>query len=79
MAIPVGTNDLKVYRRHASYCTRYPCCQKKPDTSRPANKKDQKADTCHCPIWCRGYFAKETKARQKNSWVHSGSGSLPSE
>jgi len=21
MSIPLGTNDLKIYRRHASYCT----------------------------------------------------------
>ena len=24
-------------------------------------QKGQKADTCACPIWCRGYLAKETK------------------
>jgi hypothetical protein len=61
MAIPLGTNDLKIYRRHASYCTRYPDLKNKPDTYRPVTKKDQKADTCECPIWCRGYLAKETK------------------
>ena len=61
MAIALGTNDLKIYRRHASYCTRYPTLKNKPDTYRPTNKKDQKADTCDCPIWCRGYLAKETK------------------
>jgi hypothetical protein len=46
MAIPVGTNDLKIYRRHASYCTRFAGLKNKPDTCRPATKKDQKADTC---------------------------------
>lgn len=61
MAIPLGANDLKIYRRHASYCTRYPAGSKKPDTYRPVTKKDQKADTCQCPIWCRGYLAKHTK------------------
>src|SRR5450756_504137 len=61
MAIPVGTNDLKIYRRHASYCTRYPSLKNKPDTYRPTTKKDEKADTCDCPVWCRGYLAKETK------------------
>jgi hypothetical protein len=61
MAIPLGTNDLKIYRRHASYCTRYPSLKNKPDTYRPTAKKDAKADTCDCPIWCRGYLAKETK------------------
>jgi len=61
MSIPLGTNDLKIYRRHASYCTRYADPKKKPDTCRPASKKDQKLDTCQCPIWCRGYLAKETK------------------
>jgi integrase len=61
MAIPLGTNDLKIYRRHASYCTRYPSLKNKPDTCRPSSKKDQKLDTCQCPIWCRGYLAKETK------------------
>ena len=61
MAIPLGTNDLKIYRRHASHCSRYPSSKNKPDTCRPATKKDQKADTCDCPIWCRGYLAKETK------------------
>jgi len=52
---------LKIYRRHASYCTRYPTLKNKPDTYRPTTKKDQNADTCGCPIWCRGYLAKETK------------------
>lgn len=61
MSVPVGTNDLKIYRRHASYCTRYPDLKSKPDTCRPALKKDQKLDTCQCPIWCRGYLAKETR------------------
>ena len=61
MAILLGTNDLKIYRRHASYCTRFPSLKNKPDTYRPTTKKDQKADTCDCPIWCRGYLAKETK------------------
>ena len=61
MAIPIGTNDLKIYRRHASYCTRYPDTKHRPDTPRPTTKKDQKSDTCACPIWCRGYLAKETR------------------
>jgi hypothetical protein len=61
MSIPVGANDLKIYRRHASYCTRYPSGSKKPDTYRPSRKKDQKADSCQCPIWCRGYLAKHTQ------------------
>lgn len=61
MAIPLGTNNLKIYRRHASYCTRYPGLKNKPDTYRPVTKKDEKADTCECPIWCRGYLANETK------------------
>jgi hypothetical protein len=61
MSIPLGTNDLKIYRRHASYCTRYPALSKKLDTYRPVSKKDQKLDTCQCPIWCRGYLANETK------------------
>jgi integrase len=64
MAIALGTNDLKIYRRHASYCTRYPTLKNKPDTYRPVTKKDQKADLCQCPIWCRGYLAKETKVVQ---------------
>ena len=42
MAIPLGTNDLKIYRRHASYCTRYPGLKNKPDTYRPVTKKDAK-------------------------------------
>jgi hypothetical protein len=45
VAIPVGTNDLKIYRRRASYCTRYPKAHPKPDTYRPVSKKDQKKDT----------------------------------
>jgi len=61
MAILVGTNDLKIYRRHASYCTRYPAGSKKPDTYKPSSKKEQMADSCQCPIWCRGYLAKHTK------------------
>ncbi|MEO8592273.1 MAG: tyrosine-type recombinase/integrase [Candidatus Solibacter sp.] len=61
MAIPLGTNDLKIYRRHASYCTRYLALKNKPDTYRPVTKKDEKLDTCQCPIWCRGYLAKEIK------------------
>src|SRR5580693_6187332 len=58
MPVPLGANDLKIYRRHASYCTRYADLTKKPE---PTSKKDQKLDTCQCPIWCRGYLAKETK------------------
>ena len=50
MAVPTGTNDLKIYRRHASYCTRYPGLKNKPDTYRPILKKDQKADICECPV-----------------------------
>src|SRR5436305_2558218 len=61
MAIPLGTNDLKIYRRHASYCTRFPSLKNKPDTYRPVTKKDEKLDHWHCPIWCRGYLAQETK------------------
>ena len=61
MAIPLGTNDLKIYRRHITHCTRYPGLKKKPDTYRPNRKKDQKVDTCDCPIWCRGYLAKVTR------------------
>ena len=61
MSIPLGTNDLKIYRRHVSHCTRYPALKNKPDTYRPITKKDQKLDNCLCPIWCRGYLAKETK------------------
>src|SRR4051812_42603448 len=61
MAIPLGASNLKIYRRHASYCTRYPNTSHRRDTSRPASKKDEKADTCTCPIWCRGYLAKETR------------------
>lgn len=61
MAIALGTNDLKIYRRHASYCTRYPPGSQKPDTYKPTSKKEQKADSCQCPIWCRGYLAKHTK------------------
>ena len=66
MAIPLGTNGLKIYRRHASYCTRYPGLKSKPDTYRPVTKKDQKLDTCQCPIWCRGYLAKETRIVKGN-------------
>jgi hypothetical protein len=60
MAIPLGTNDLKICR-HASYCTRYPDTKLRPDTYRPTSKRDEKADTGDCPIWCRGYLAQETK------------------
>jgi hypothetical protein len=38
-------NDLKIYRRHASYCIRYPETKHKPDTYRPTTKKEQKNDT----------------------------------
>lgn len=58
---PLGTNDLKIYRRHVAACTRYPGLKKKPDTFRPNSKKEQMEDTCKCPIWCRGYLAKETE------------------
>src|SRR5215469_18147779 len=61
MAIPLGTNDLTIYRRHASHCTRYPGLKNKPDTYKPDTKKHAKLDICECPIWCRGYLAKETK------------------
>ena len=72
MAIALGTNDLKIYRRHASYCNRYPGLKNKPDTYRPTKKKDQKADTCECPIWCRGYLAKETKIAKGKLRAYSG-------
>ncbi len=77
MAIPLGTIDLKIYRRHASYCTRYPGLKNKPDTYRPVTKKEQKADTCECPIWCRGYLAKETriaKGKQRSKRVFASLG-----
>ena len=70
MAIPAGTNDLKIYRRHASYCTRYSETKPRPDTYRPTTKKEQKTDTCACPIWCRGYLGKETKI-VKGSWTRA--------
>ena len=35
----------KIYRRHASYCTRYPGLKNKLDTYRLVTKKDQKVDT----------------------------------
>jgi hypothetical protein len=52
MAIRVGTNDLKIFRRHQARCSRYPSGFKKPFTSRPTTPKDKKADSCECPIWC---------------------------
>lgn len=55
---PLGTNALKIYRRHALHCPRYPGLKNKPDTF---SKKEEKADVCQCPIWCRGYLAKEIK------------------
>jgi integrase len=61
MAVALGTNDLKIYRRHIAGCTRYPGLKKKPDTFKPNSKKEQMEDTCDCPIWCRGYLAKETE------------------
>src|ERR1022692_2205058 len=45
MAIPVGTNDLKIYRRHASYCTRFPSLKNKPDTYGPTKLRNSLADS----------------------------------
>ncbi len=59
MAIPLGTNDLKIFRRHLKDCSRYPGPEK-PFTYWPRNAQEKKADTCECPIWCYGYLAKET-------------------
>ena len=56
MAIPLGTNDLRMIRRHVAGCPKYPG-----ETFQPISKKEQIADTCVCPIWCRGYLAKETE------------------
>ena len=56
MAIRIGTNDLKMFRRHLTGCPKFPG-----ETFQPISKKDQKADTCLCPIWCRGYLANETE------------------
>ena len=36
------------------------------DTYRPVSKKDHKNDTCSCPVWCRGYLAKETEIVKGN-------------
>jgi hypothetical protein len=66
VAIPGGTNDLKLYRRHASFCTCYSPSSPRPDTYRPVSKKDHKNDTCSCPVWCRGYLAKETESVKGN-------------
>ncbi len=60
MAIRVGTNDLKIFRRHQARCSRYPSGLKKPFTSRPTTPKDKKADSCECQIWCLGYLSGET-------------------
>ena len=56
MAIKLGTNDLKMFRRHITGCPGYPG-----ETFQPVSKKDQKADACKCPIWARGYLALETE------------------
>jgi integrase len=61
MAIPVGTNDLKIFRRHLTNCSRYPNVSNKPFTYRPRTAQEKKADTCGCPVWCYGYLAKETR------------------
>ena len=61
MAIPVGTSELKLYRRHTAHCTRFPGIKNKPETCKPNSKKEKLEDTCNCPIWCRGYLAKETE------------------
>ena len=60
MATPIGTNNLKVHRRHAANCQRY-SGEEKPDTYRPTTKTEDRADTCKCPIWCRGYLKNETE------------------
>jgi hypothetical protein len=62
MAISLGTNDLKIFRRHLKDCDRYPDGSKKPFTHRPRSAHEKKADICECPIWCLGYLAKETHA-----------------
>jgi integrase len=61
MAIAPDTNDLKIFRRHLKNCTRFPHGAKQPFTTRPANPKEKKADSCNCPIWCLGYLAKEKR------------------
>jgi hypothetical protein len=65
VAIPGGTNDLKIYRRHATSVLAI-SKQPRPDTYRPVSKKDHKNDTCSCPVWCRGYLAKETEIVKGN-------------
>src|SRR5260370_40523371 len=61
MAIPLGTNNLDIFRRHLTHCSRYPLGTKKVFTPKPVTPKEKKADSCHCPIWCLGYLAKETE------------------
>jgi integrase len=56
MAIRVGTNDLRMFRRHVTGCPKFPG-----ESFQPISKKDQKTDACLCPIWCRGYLANETE------------------
>lgn len=65
MATLLGTNALLLYRRHLTDCSRFPGeisrTNHKPQTLKPTNKKQEKADTCVCPIACRGYLKNETK------------------
>lgn len=60
MAIAIGTNDLKIFRRHLTNCSRFSGVDPKPFTYRPRTAQEKKADTCDCPVWCYGYLAKET-------------------
>ena len=59
MAIAIGTNDLKIFRRHLTNCSRFSGVDPKPFTYRPRTAQEKKADTCACPVWCYGYLAKE--------------------
>lgn len=60
MAIKLGTNNLRLYRRHLQGCTRYPVRSNQPLTDKPNTKEEEMADSCTCPIWAYGYLWDET-------------------
>lgn len=64
MAIPVGKNDLKLFRRHSDNCARYPNVRNKKPTYRPRTDKEKKEDALCIPtcfIHAIGYLANETE------------------
>jgi hypothetical protein len=63
---PCRHERLRIYRRQASYCTRYPNLKNKPDTYRPARKERRHARQrfAEIAVFCTSKLIDRTDRRQ---------------